>query len=119
MQEPTDIDWPHVYSALTDGQRREVIQYLLTADGPATVPAIAAALAGADSDNRTPSAVTARLYHVTLPTLVAAELVEWDREVDAVTLTPVIFVPVGVLNPPGVAPLSPVDTVSGRRPAHD
>ncbi|SDK25894.1 DUF7344 domain-containing protein [Natronorubrum texcoconense] len=85
------------YSVLSNAIRRNALQYLLTNPNPVSVDRLALELAAIEHEVPA-EAVTSEhqhdiqmlLTHVHLPSLSDAGVVDWDRECEQVTLTPLL-----------------------------
>jgi len=103
------IDWTPIYESLADGQRRRLLQFLSQATGAVDVAEAADYLLetgdGATTDERS-DRIELRLYHVHLPRLADAGLVQWSPDRESVALTTLGHrLPVAILRP---QPLEPV-----------
>lgn len=76
-----DPDWEQVYGALAHPQRRTLLRYLRTAPGPVTVLDIATYLlaeTGEEWSEDRLEGIQIGLYHIHLPKLLGADLIESD-----------------------------------------
>lgn len=105
-----DVDWPVIYRALADDERRSLMQYLVRTSGRSSVAEIVAELGGHNGpalDEPTEagamSGLHVRLLHTHLPKLADADLLWWDRGSGEVTATalaasiPAVFITPRVL----------------------
>lgn len=107
MAKSLPTDWPEIYRILSDSTRREIIRYLLESRSQTTLADLTDALAGHDADDDRRDEIRVRLFHVTLPMMAEASLVEWDSETGEIELTNTTYkVPLGVLSPPDVQAMS-------------
>ena len=107
MANSPSTDWPAIYRILGDSTRREIIHYLLERGSQTTLEELTAAVADEDDDEDRREAIRVRLFHVTLPMMAEAALLEWDSETGHVELTNTTYqVPLGALSPPDVPVLS-------------
>lgn len=103
-----------VYALLADSHRRHALQYLMSHREPASVLRLATELAAIEDevppedvthDRR--QEVTLLLKHAQLPTLQEVGVIEWNREADLVTLTPILdHVSVSIAEPGSVLDVS-------------
>ena len=84
----------HLFDALTDGTRRQIVRFLRERSGSVSEATLAEGLAGESDDQHADddSASTVRqlrveLRHVHLPKLAESGLVIWDDQSDSVTLS--------------------------------
>lgn len=101
MEEISTPDWPSIYHILGESARREIIHYLLDSDAPTTLADLVDAAEFDDDESR--ERYRARLYHVTLPVMAEASLLEWDSDSGRIELSNTAYkVPLGALSPPEV-----------------
>lgn len=103
------IDWTPIYESLADAQRRRLLQVLTQTTGPVDVADVADSLLemgdGATTDERL-ARIEMRLFHVHLPKLADAGLVQWAPGQETVALTDLgLRLPVAILRPQPLAPI--------------
>ncbi|AXG06421.1 hypothetical protein DU500_08305 [Haloplanus rubicundus] len=105
MSTPTHkpIDWTPLYESLASETRRTVLQFLTQRTGCVDVADVTDYLLRTADQSRTDeraAQVELQLYHVHLPRLADAGLVEWDTEQRTVSLTDLgLQLPVALLRP--------------------
>lgn len=77
-----------VHSILANDERRTVVRTLATRDAPMDISTLVDRVAGHRAGHDDSRSIRIRLYHQHLPKMCDAGVVEYDREVDEVTLTP-------------------------------
>jgi hypothetical protein len=94
-------DWNLVYGALADDRRRELLRYLAHATERRTITDVVEHLYDGDEPTEDERArFVANLYHVHLPKLADADLVEWDQNRETVALASLTYqLPVGTISP--------------------
>lgn len=110
------IDWTPIYESLADDTRRMLLQFLTETTGAVDVVDIVDYLLDVDeqpwTDERA-AQLELRLYHVHLPRLADAELVQWDPGQETVSLTDLgLQLPVAILRP------QPIGQPSMNAPEH-
>lgn len=82
MSGETDIRWESVYQTLADARRREVLEYLRTKGGRTSLDELADFVLGDEhrDDPTVKMRTRADLYHVHLPKLSEANLIDWNGE---------------------------------------
>lgn len=82
MNDDWSNDWEPVFAVLANDRRRRVVSFLRDTGAPATVDDIAAHLVGDSPSPKDLHGMRILLYHVDLPKLRSANLVEWDGRGD-------------------------------------
>jgi hypothetical protein len=116
MSTPTQraIDWTPIYESLADETRRTLLQCLTETTGAVDVADVTDYILETSDQPRTDGLVARvelRLYHVHLPRLADAGLVQWDADRKTVSLTDLgLQLPVAILRP------QPVGRPTGNAP---
>lgn len=84
-ERPPSLDT--TFELLANGHRRALVAYLLGAQRGLSVEVLVDRLADDPADERR---IATRLYHVHLPKLAAAGVIEWDDEREYVEPTPLV-----------------------------
>ncbi|MDS0282244.1 DUF7344 domain-containing protein [Haloarcula onubensis] len=91
------VDWSRIFDALACSYRRQTLRYLTQVNDEARVEDVAVHLAETTAAR---DRTRVLLHHQHLPKLIDAGLARWDRERDAVSLTPLALeIPIGLLSP--------------------
>lgn len=97
------IDWTPIYESLADDTRRTLLQFLTQTTGTVDVADVAEYLLEMSDQSRIAERadrIDLRLYHVHLPRLADAGLVQWDADRETVSLTDLgLRLPVAILRP--------------------
>ena len=104
MSERNDsTEWPAVFRALSASHRREIIRHTVWETGEVGVNDLTdhlALTAEVDQSEEQRELIAARLYHIDIPMLVDANLVEWDEQRGILQASETVSqLPVGILSP--------------------